>query len=801
MILKTHFIRTFALIAAVVLIACLPQDDWSSATVSVSLGLSVVLLLFIGGYLIYGKKKGLFCLIAALCFLSGTAANAGWFFSETETKEIAEQYKDRIEILGPSICDAEDTFDEDDLETPPNPETVENAYELLDRYNKLGIADLGGNSFLGTVSTVLDTLYSIQTLGLTKGLFNRYRRYADCAEDYLDNVASWKKQMIESQMTTVPNILALEAGKCWPCGVASLMLEAVEGIAFNLEDYLKSIALLVLGLLTLFWIALRTLNFLGKLGTASNAEYFTDILTRLILVAVAAAFLHAPLTSFYRLTLSPLIDIGFQITDVIQSVNNGSMGTLNDRLDDGSLLSCACCSDNESNCNDAAETIGTTKRPDVVLLDKDTRANLMCMTCMVYKQTAPMIASGQGMLVYSFKNRSWLSRLASWATAGKEDSLPKPFGMYVFGLLLIITFSVLAFLVAFRLMDIFLQLGFVIILTPFLIATFPFPATRQYTKKGWEFLVHSILSIIGLSLGVSLLMMIIMGVMPEYTQNFLADAINREMSSDYFPELYDVFTGGPNGGAFFIAILLLLSMLLGFYVIQAGNVVVDTLSGMSSGLPGLVGNVVKGMLSTGVNAGITSLKLAKEGYSGIKDRIKNRESKGASKQSRFEDKTAEATKKGGDAAAKAIDKSGQVVGEAVDKGGSAVGRGLMSAGGALSSTGIGAIVGVPLMIAGAAVTGASKAAGMAIKASAKVAAVAVKTGARAAAVAQKAAGKVRQASTRIIKNRMKQEPAETSSQQMDPNKIGTRDSASETLKQMKRNKQQQSQKKYGRNKK
>lgn len=772
MILKTHFIRTFALIAAVVLIACLPQDDWSSATVSVSLGLSAVLLLFIGGYLIYGKKKGLFCLIVALCFLSGTAANAGWFFSETETKEIAEQYKARIEILGPSICDAEDTFDEDDLETPPNPETVENAYELLDRYNKLGIMDTG------VISTTIDTTFSVLTFGLTKGLFNRYRQYADCAEDYMDNVASWIKQKIESQMTTVPNILALEAGKCWPCGVASLMLEAIEGIAFNLEDYLKSIALLVLGLLTLFWIALRTLNFLGNLGTASNAEYFTDILTRLILVAVAAAFLHAPLTSFYRLTLSPLIDIGFQITDVIQSVNSGSMGTLNDRLDDGSLLSCACCSDNESNCNDAAETVGTIKRPDVVLLDKDTRANLMCMTCMVYKQTAPMIASGQGMLVYSFKNRAWYSELVSWATDGKVDLLPRPFGMYVFGLLLIITFSVLAFLVAFRLMDIFLQLGFVIILTPFLIATFPFPVTRQYTKKGWEFLVHSILSIIGLSLGVSLLMMIIMGVMPEYTQNFLADAINKEMSSDYFPELYDVFTGGPNGGAFFIAVLLLLSMLLGFYVIKAGNVVVDTLSGMSSGLPGLVGNVVKGMLSTV----IPGLKLAKKGYSVIKDRIKNRESKGASKQSRFEDKTAEATKKGGDAAAKAIDKSGQVAGDAVDKGGSAAGKGLMKAGGALSATGVGAIVGVPLIIAGAAVMGASKAAGMAIKASAKVAAVAVKAGARAAAIAQKAAGKVRRASTRIIKNRMKQEPAET-------------------LKQMKRNKQQQSQKKYDRNKK
>lgn len=795
MILKTHFIRTFALIAAVVLIACLPQDNWSSVITPISLSLSTALLFFIGGYLIYGKKKGLFCLIAVFCFLSGTAANAGWFFSETETKEIAEQYKARIEILGPSICDAEDTFDEDDLETPPNPETVENAYELLDRYNKLGIRDTG------VISTTIDTTFSVLTFGLTKGLLNRYRQYADCAEDYMDNVASWTKQKIESQMTTVPNILALEAGKCWPCGVASLMLEAVEGIAFNLEDYLKSIALLVLGLLTLFWIALRTLNFLGKLGTASNAEYFTDILTRLILVAVAAAFLHAPLTSFYRLTLSPLIDIGFQITDVIQSVNSGSMGTLNDRLDDGSLLSCACCSDNESNCNDAAETIGTTKRPDVVLLDKDTRANLMCMTCMVYKQTAPMIASGQGMLVYSFKNRSVLSRIASWATAGKVDALPNPFGMYVFGLLLIITFSVLAFLVAFRLMDIFLQLGFVIILTPFLIATFPFPATRQYTKKGWEFLVHSILSIIGLSLGVALLMMIIMGIMPEYTQNFLADAINKEMSSDYFPELYDVFTGGPNGGAFFIAVLLLLSMLLGFYVIKAGNVVVDTLSGMASGLPGLVGGVVNGLASTAFSAGKAGLKLAREGYSSIKDRIKNKESKGASKQSRFEDKTAEATKKGGDAAAKAIDKSGQVVGEAVDKGGSAAGKGLMSAGSALSSTGIGAIVGVPLMIAGVAVTGASKAAGMAIKASAKVAAVAVKAGARAAAIAQKAAGKVRRASARIIKNRMKQEPAETSSQQMDPNKIGTRDSASETLKQMKRNKQQQSQKKYGRNKK
>lgn len=742
MIFKPHFMRTLMLIALIILIAGIPSDGLGQSVAIIGIGLSFIVLLF----LVYQYRKSLFCLITIITLLTTSPVHAGWFFSETESEAIAEQYKEKIEELGPIVCEAEDNFDEDNLEIAPDKAMMESAYELLDKYNKIGIADTG------YLSTAADTLFSSLTFGLSKGLLNRYREYADCAEEYLEKTASWQKQMFESQMTTVPNILAAESGKCWPCGIASLMLESIEGVVFNLEDYLKSVALWMLGIFTLFWIALRTLIFLGKLGTASNSEYFTDLLKRLILVSIAAAFLHAPLSSFYRITLSPIIDIGAIITDTISGINTGSMGTINDKIDNsGSILGCACCSDIDSNCNDAAEKIGDRKPSTTLLLDKETRAGLMCMTCMVYKQTAPMIASGQGMMHYSLKNKHWYSVVASWVTLGLTDLLPVPFGMFVFGLLLIILFSILAFIVAFKLLDIFMQLGFVIILTPFLIAAFPFPMARQYTKKGWEFLVHAVLSVIALSLGTSLLMMVIMGILPDYTQTFLADAINAEMSDEYFEKLYDVFTGGPNGGGFFVAALLIMSILLGTCLINAGMQAVSSISGMASALPGTFFQATKMTITSAIKVAKTGARVSGALSLFAYNKIKNRKSAAASKKGSFSDT---AVRKGADATANAVDKGGQFAGNLIDKGGSAAGKGLMSMGSALSSSGIGAIIGVPLVVAGAAVMAASKATGYAVKASAKGAALAIKAGARTAVATQKVARKAGQQATKII-NRMR----------------------------------------------
>ena len=499
-----HIMETVGLLALIGILAFLPAEQNESMILSLC-GIGILgILLFLGIYLYHGRKTGLFIWLIVFCCLPHTATAGRIFRDDNVTDQLADEYVAKLDKTGPDICKSNESFDPEGKNPP---EMLDEAFEYIDMYDQLGANDVGwGATLFGT------------------GRHNYY----DCAHELKEKGTEWQKRQTAKELKTVPMLLEEERGRCWPCGIVDMMLEAVEKTVFSVEDFMKTTALILLGLMTLFWLAFYVLTFIGKLGTGGQSDFMTDIATRLFVVLCVAVILQAPLVEFYRITLSPLISIGTTITQQITAIQLTSSPAFSENFNKADVLGCSCCTDSGSNCNDAANTERNIKKSTVRLLDEADRAGLLCTTCRIYKQTLPFIASGQLLIRYSFKNKTVISELASKATGGKTDKIPYPLPMYILGIIIVVVFTLLAFWAAFRLMDIFIRLGFVFVLMPLLITAYAFPISRQYAKTGWNFFVHAILSMIALSIGMALVLLMFTSFLPGDAESVLVPAMIGE---------------------------------------------------------------------------------------------------------------------------------------------------------------------------------------------------------------------------------------------------------------------------------
>ena len=111
------------------------------------------------------------------------------------------------------------------------------------------------------------------------------------------------------------------------------------------------------------------------------------------------------------------------------------------------------------------------------------------MTCLLRKMSFELIrgmAIGATIIEYSFKQ----------ATFGV---LPN-FTMLIGGIIVFIAYFILFIMVPFKLVDILLRMGFVVILLPLFIVCMATNATRGYAKKGWEMFLGCWITLICLCL-------------------------------------------------------------------------------------------------------------------------------------------------------------------------------------------------------------------------------------------------------------------------------------------------------------
>lgn len=426
-----------------------------------------------------------------------------------------------------------------------------------------------------------------------------------CAKEYLNNAAKVKKRNESAGMTVAERIIN-ESNNCWPCDIAFLVLESTQAMVSVTTGTITYVALMMLGIFSLFWLAFRVLKLVGQMGYANNSEFFSDLFGRFVAVVIAAVILQMPIIDFYRITLSPLIGLTGTLTSKFSeyALADTSEKSFNEQISEklksqskSGELSCSYC----KNAADPEYTIEHTMS-FIPVIDDQTTNTLLCIACSIYTQLVPMTASGRAMYRYAGWDNDWDFLILSF---------PDPFLCFILGLALIIGFSLLMFLVAFKIIDIFIRLSFVIVLTPLFVTAWAFPFSRQYAERAWQYILFSLFEFLALSVVTALLMNLFIAMLPD---DSVSELINAMTNTDV-EKLYEAFTGENKGGAFYTLLALATTVLIGFFLIGSCDKIVSALTGISPSVTGLtesgaVNMLKKGAAATSGIAGALGLKKA-----------------------------------------------------------------------------------------------------------------------------------------------------------------------------------------------
>lgn len=684
--------------------------------------------------------------------------------SDFEDKEVLKCVQKNIVSLSSSICGA--PLKEDSYEA----EVRNNSFYVVENVFRMSATEVSG----GWTSWFTDKL------GFTQ---SDLRKSYECAQKYIDNAAKVDKAL-EASCRTVGQTVQKGAEDCWPCSLVGMFIQSVQTMAGNMYPYVQTMALSLLGIVFLFWIAFRVLKFIGTMGYGDPSEFMTDLLIRFIVVSIAAALLHAPIIDFYRIAISPFINMTAALSGSLSemAITDGHTTfaeQVQQKMGIKAADSCKAC----TLMNDPEYEFPKNENTPIVVIDAQSVNGLLCMTCQAYRQVMPMIAVGERMNCYAM--------VTGFTIPFTPITIPN-FPYWYIGLILVISFSILAVLIAFYILDVILRLGFVIVLTPLYITAWAFPVSREYSTKAWHMILSCLLQFIGVAVMMALFINICLVMIPGDTTSLINYMVNDNVEG-----IYKVLTGmeplppavgavqsallvgigiaaAATGGTVAVAavgVVTLLTLFLiiafvffAFKMLTSTEKVVESLSGIAMGIPsismGALAAIAKeGMQLAGMTGGAGD-KVKKLGEK-IKDKM-------GAKMLDDKDQGGKSSSKGtfgGGSADKAANAAGKAAGSAVEKAGTAAGKGItaagqattkaggamMAKGGALSATGLGAIVGVPLMVAGAATAAVGagvQAAGYAVQAGAKVAGASIKAGAKVASTSFKAGAKVAGASVK-----------------------------------------------------
>ncbi len=321
----------------------------------------------------------------------------------------------------------------------------------------------------------------------------------ECAEKYLAKANQAKKKE-DKKCSPITSLIKsyLNKDSCWPCDITGVIIFSIQRVAIASYSVVQTAALSLLGVMFLFWLAYSTLAYFGKFGFARISEYLTSVLNKAVLVMIVATLLHAPLVNIYRFTISPFVQYASGLAISLSEFGQQEVDrTANMIATVADFLS------GDPDC-DYCSRVGSTNVSNNQFLDDGTVNSILCTVCTVYKQVTPMISLGQALMCFassapkSNHDTPSVSEQSSFA-------IPSVSGYFV-GMLLVILFSLLMVIVGFHIMAATMKLGFVLILAPFWMVFYVFKPTRSYTGKAWVLVIHSMVTMIALSIAVALVL-------------------------------------------------------------------------------------------------------------------------------------------------------------------------------------------------------------------------------------------------------------------------------------------------------
>lgn len=581
-------------------------STWLSVIPIIS-GIGVITItLFYIYYVIIIKKSSLFCISHFSIILLISSATVCWAADIDDQAYISQEIQ-TINNYKTEICGSANNYTYDT-------QTLEKAHKTVDLYKKLS-----GERVSFSDSSKIEDAYK-------------------CAQKYIEHAGEIQKT---AKTTCNPITLVLKnllkKQDCWPCDITALVIESIQKMAIAAYSVVNQAALALLGGIFLMWIAISILIFFGKFGFSRISEFFTSLLNQAILVLIIAAILHAPIVNFYRIVISPFITYTASLAISFSEIGSTSIGK-GDSILTGAIKflgitekKCSYC----SNMNSASDTITNGQ-----FMDSRSVNGMLCIVCTVYRQVAPMISLGQAMTCAASAVPKALNSLPAISIISLFTTPNLP--VLVIGYILIILFTLLMFIIGFYIMSAMMKLGFILIFTPLFLVAFAFKFSRQYAKQAWTLIVHSMLSLVAISIAVSLLLVGFNNLLPK---NTLMSFISLILS-DNPQALVNAFTGIADnitetqgladmvtGSTSFATILMVSYAFISLHVIDASSTIVERLANVWINLSNTgVDALVQGT-STGINAVKSTVSITKDATAMASDKIKQSRAKSEVKSS------------------------------------------------------------------------------------------------------------------------------------------------------------------------
>ena len=260
---------------------------------------------------------------------------------------------------------------------------------------------------------------------------------------------------------------------CWPCTLYKAVFDSMGRLTVQTYGMACRSALMLLAAGWLFWIAFKTMKMLFSLKQPNFKQFWVDILTVLFKMIVAAAIIASPDAVIYTLNiiLTPIMTAFIELSRVViyADPNIQSIFKMPENFID----------------------MGGEVTSDYPLFSQSLGLQIQDLIYRVFV----MLKGGMYLALYLFKQFSFMSVILS--------------------IFLAWTFFVLMILFPFSLVEVFFKMGVIIILSPFIVVAWVFPATKGMVGKAWQIVIGGMIQVLITCTFVAF-MMIVLTTFTEY---------------------------------------------------------------------------------------------------------------------------------------------------------------------------------------------------------------------------------------------------------------------------------------------
>ena len=275
-------------------------------------------------------------------------------------------------------------------------------------------------------------------------------------------------------------------GMCWFCPVFEALFKAINNLVTSMSQYMSTLFLNLMGIGILFLIAFKVGRMLVQLQDVDLMQFLGDLFKPLGRAIIATALLGAMTFSgdtIYHLLIQPIFDVSLFLGEQTMNIAVANTEVFTATQSSGEVIRQA-----GGTVMEACNYRGTL--PDKTAFTSRELQQLICWMRTVSSSLGVGIAIG-----------------STFIKIGFQDFLDH-MNMIIPGILIFVAFFVNYVLFPLKLLETFVRLAFVLMLTPLWIILWVFPATVQYTKKAWEMFLGCCLVMISLSVIVALVIQI-----------------------------------------------------------------------------------------------------------------------------------------------------------------------------------------------------------------------------------------------------------------------------------------------------